>query len=304
MCPSSLLIPPPDPAAESEWTSSTLPLALSFLSQTARRLELLRSSLDVPPSPPPPHSHQHKMSVVAALFSELDALSSLFKRAAASSKRPSLAVRSASLADLASGGTKRRRREKLKRLLVGDDDRRLCEEGMELAGEEREEVEAMGEFLRPKRVPEVAAAPPPSTLPSRPPPSESTAASSISTTIPDEAPDEDPDEDPDSAFNQSLALEGSILVATMHSSLDAAEEIESKMSSITALLSSFAALVQEQSETVREIGELAGQARGEVEKGGDELVTAKKRMDGSQMWIPMFNLFMAFLLLFMHWINP
>ena len=84
----------------------------------------------------------------------------------------------------------------------------------------------------------------------------------------------------------------------------AAEEIESKMSSITALLSSFAALVQEQSETVREIGELAGQARGEVEKGGDELVTAKKRMDGSQMWIPMFNLFMAFLLLFMHWINP
>jgi hypothetical protein len=236
------------------------------------------------------------MSVVATLFSELDALSSLFKRAAASSKRPSLAVRSASLADLASGGTKRRRREKLKRLLVGDDDRRLCEEGMELAGEEREEVEAMGEFLRPKRVPEVAAEAPST----RPPPSESTAASSISTTI----PDEDPDEDPDSAFNQSLALEGSILVATMHSSLDAAEEIESKMTSITALLSSFAALVQEQSETVREIGELAGQARGEVEKGGDELVTAKKRMDGSQMWIPMFNLFMAFLLLFMHWINP
>ena len=329
-------------SSSSSWNSTTLPSVLSLLSQTTRRLELLRSSLPPPSSSPhPSHLLQHRRSAVAALFQVLDPLASLFESARSLSSRPALLAQSNGLANrftssTTSGKTKsasRESRDLVRGLLAGDEEGRLREEGGEMGEEEVREVEEFEEIFmgggRKRREEEVeegsgeegggeegggeesrhdsASSKPfsfkvaPSLLPSSP---SSARTAVIPASLP---PSSSPSSSPSSgnqAFSRSLVLEGGVLLASLHSELDSAEEIEQKMTAITSLLSSFSSLVQEQSEQVHRIEEATVKAKEEVEKGGEELLVAKKRMEGSKYWIPMFNVFMGILLMFLHWMNP
>ena len=106
------------------------------------------------------------------------------------------------------------------------------------------------------------------------------------------------------AFEESLALEGSILAASLHSELDAAEEMERQTTQIANLLTSFTNLVQQQSEQIGYIEESTRRAKEDVEKGGEELVTAKERGDKAGYTVPIIIAFMGWSLLFMNWMTP
>ncbi len=76
------------------------------------------------------------------------------------------------------------------------------------------------------------------------------------------------------------------------------------MSEVTSLLSSFADLIDKQADAILTIKDNAKQAKEEVEKGQDELNTAKKRKEDSSYWVPTFILVLSVLLLFLNWFTP
>ena len=197
--------------------------------------------------------------------------------------------------------SKGRRREALRRLVLGDDEERLREEGTMLTGEEEREVEMIEELFLGE-VERVEATVPAQVTPAAERGEQKTNERRPTQAAPCPLPPASPPAT-ETDFNQSLILEGGVLLASLHSELDSVEEMESKMTSITELLSSFSALVEEQSEQIAGIEEAADLAKEEVEKGGDELVVAKKRMEAGGYWLPAFNVLMGVLLLFLHYIN-
>ncbi|GMH51755.1 hypothetical protein TL16_g04239 [Triparma laevis f. inornata] len=76
----------------------------------------------------------------------------------------------------------------------------------------------------------------------------------------------------------SLALEGSLLLSNLQSTLDAAESLETQMSTITQLLTSFTDIVSTQSEQIQGIEKDAKTAVESVGKGEKELEKAKERL--------------------------
>lgn len=105
-------------------------------------------------------------------------------------------------------------------------------------------------------------------------------------------------------FVRSCILEGNQLIAKYESELDAVESVEQKMSEITSLLSSFADLIHDQSETIQNIADNSTKAKEEVEKGEDQLRDAKERGDSNQYFIPLFILLLSWILLFLNWFTP
>ncbi|GMH71797.1 hypothetical protein TrST_g6822 [Triparma strigata] len=110
-----------------------------------------------------------------------------------------------------------------------------------------------------------------------------------SSPTPKPKPEPKPDRSSERANPESevLELEGSLLLNNLQSTLDAAESLETKMSTITQLLTSFTDIVQQQSEQIQGIERDAITAVDSVEKGGGELEKARERGERGSYWMPM-----------------
>ncbi len=108
----------------------------------------------------------------------------------------------------------------------------------------------------------------------------------------------------DAAFQRSLAKESAMLTASLNSSLDATLQVEARMSEVTGLLESFTTLLAEQSSTIADLERTAEEATDNITDGTLHIISAKRRYDASAYRIPLYILFMAGLLMFLHLINP
>ena len=105
-------------------------------------------------------------------------------------------------------------------------------------------------------------------------------------------------------FSTSLLLENSLLSTSLQSNLDSVEVMESTMTSITNLLSSFTTLVETQSEQICGIENLLEEAKTAVVKGSEQLQTAKETTDSATYTVPAIILIMALTLLFVNSYTP
>ena len=293
----------PAAASASSSASSSLPEVLSFVTQTTRRVTLLRSRLEEGAAGPQETAHRSK--ICEALTFELDSVTRLFKALTSYAKKGEDVPR------LTTGGSGRgQKRARIRKFLLGDEERMLVEEGARREGFEDDEEGAFEEAMtgwKGRRVEfgSFAAAtdddgddarPAAQRLAAVPTPTQATSKREVPSDL---VPTFNAE-----AFEESLALEGSILAASLHSELDAAEEMERQTTQIANLLTSFTNLVQQQSEQIGLIEETTKRAKEEVEKGGEELVTAKERNEKAGYTVPLIIAFLAWSLLFVNWITP
>ena len=105
---------------------------------------------------------------------------------------------------------------------------------------------------------------------------------------------QDDDEDSRSRFLHSSSLSRVSLRQRHSTAVSEASVVERQMSEVSHLLESFASLVSDQAETIEDIRNNAREAKGEVEKGGEE----------AKYWIPGIILLLGMLLLLLNWIMP
>ena len=108
-----------------------------------------------------------------------------------------------------------------------------------------------------------------------------------------------------SALAKSLYLESLVLPQSLNNQLSEALNIETSMTTITSLLTTFSSLVEEQSEQIGMIADNTNKAKEDVSKGGEELVKAKERGGGwRKYYSPAFIAFLGWLLLILNWLMP
>jgi t-SNARE complex subunit (syntaxin) len=100
-----------------------------------------------------------------------------------------------------------------------------------------------------------------------------------------------------------LQHEALVLTATLQNDLDSVQQVEARMTEITALLAQFSNLVSEQQTEITNIHETTVQSKKNVEKGHDHLVDAAERTKKSRHYMATVVAFMAFLLLFFNTIK-
>lgn len=112
-----------------------------------------------------------------------------------------------------------------------------------------------------------------------------------------------PPKEEDEDYNNMLQHEALVLTATLQNDLDSVQQVEARMTEITALLAQFSNLVSEQQTEITNIHETTVQSKKNVEKGHDHLVDAAERTKKSRHYMATVVVFMAFLLLFFNTIK-
>lgn len=105
-------------------------------------------------------------------------------------------------------------------------------------------------------------------------------------------------------YNNMLQQESLVLTATLQNDLDSVQQVEARMTEITALLAQFSNLVSEQQVEITTIHETTVKSQQNVEKGHDHLVDAAERTKKSRHYMAGVVTFMALLLLFFNAITP
>jgi t-SNARE complex subunit (syntaxin) len=105
-------------------------------------------------------------------------------------------------------------------------------------------------------------------------------------------------------YNNMLQQEAILLTATLQNDLDSVQQVEARMTEITALLAQFSNLVSEQQVEITTIHETTVKSQQNVEKGHDHLVDAAERTKKSRHYMAGVVTFMAILLLFFNAITP
>jgi t-SNARE complex subunit (syntaxin) len=109
----------------------------------------------------------------------------------------------------------------------------------------------------------------------------------------------------DTELQEQLYQEHLLLTDTFErSGYDAVGKMETTMVEITALLNQFSQLIANQEEDVLLLHEQTKTAKTYVESGQNKLVDAAERGKKSQHLMATFIVFLALLLLFLHWIFP
>ena len=116
--------------------------------------------------------------------------------------------------------------------------------------------------------------------------------------LPSKPPNEEDDD-----YHKMLQHEALVLTATLQNDLDSVQQVEARMTEITALLAQFSNLVSEQQTEITNIHETTVQSKKNVEKGHDHLVDAAERTKKSRHYMATVVAFMAFLLLFFNTIK-
>jgi hypothetical protein len=117
--------------------------------------------------------------------------------------------------------------------------------------------------------------------------------------------DEQPNKMIDTELQEQLYQEHLMLTDTFErSGYDAVGKMETTMVEITALLNQFSQLISNQEEDVLLLHEQTKTAKTYLESGQDKLVDAAERGKKSQHLMATFIVFLALILLFLHWITP
>jgi hypothetical protein len=117
--------------------------------------------------------------------------------------------------------------------------------------------------------------------------------------------DEQPNKMMDTELQEQLYQEHLMLTDTFErSGYDAVGKMETTMVEITSLLNQFSHLIANQEEDVLLLHEQTKTAKTYLESGQDKLVDAAERGKKSQHLMATFTVFLALVLLFLHWITP